>query len=183
MTARRRRPVSKHPSPTFDALPLDVVARGVSLRRVDPVAPLGSRRHPQRLATVDGFPDPTARQRHHRSPQAAAYRATKPWRSLVWESTCGIVVNVVITGAALSGAVRLLPLQMTQQNRLQLLRQDVHQLHQRVSQLRTQFERSMDPLQTQALIKERENYVPPNHIHLQLVPPQTMTGFHDGLAP
>ncbi|MEN9219367.1 MAG: hypothetical protein Q6J68_01050 [Thermostichales cyanobacterium SZTDM-1c_bins_54] len=84
----------------------------------------------------------------------------------------------MVTGAALHGVVRLLPLQLTQQNRLHLLKQDVSQLHQRVRHLRSQFDRSMDPLQTQALIKERENYVPANQIQLQLVPPQTMTGMH-----
>jgi hypothetical protein len=116
----------------------------------------------------------------HSQPTFQSHKRWQRWQSLMWESALGIVVNVLITGAALNGVVRLLPLQLTQHNRLQLLKQDVSQLNRRVSQLRSQFDRTMDPLQTQALIRERENQVPPNHIQLQFVPPQTVTGMHPG---
>ncbi len=88
-----------------------------------------------------------------------------------WEAVCRIGVNVLFTAAALSGLYRLLPVQLAQHHRLQVLEQHIEVLGTRVSRLQDGVDRGMDPLQQEALIKERLNRVPANQIQVRLVDP------------
>ncbi len=90
-----------------------------------------------------------------------------------WEAACRIGVNVLFTAAALSGLYRLLPVQLAQHHRLQVLEQHIEVLGTRVSQLQDGVDRGMDPLQQEALIKERLNRVPANQIQVRLVDPNS----------
>jgi hypothetical protein len=83
-------------------------------------------------------------------------------------------VNLVFTAAALGGLYRLLPVQLAQHHRLQVLEQNLEVLSARVSRLREGVDRGMDPLQQQALIKERLNRVPPDQIQVRLVDPSDL---------
>ena len=87
---------------------------------------------------------------------------------------CHIGVNVLFTAAALSGLYRLLPVQLAQHHRLQVLEQHIEVLSTRISRLQEGVDRGMDPLQREALIKERLNRVPPNQIQVRLVDPSTL---------
>ena len=91
-----------------------------------------------------------------------------------WEVACHIGVNVLFTAAALSGLYRLLPVQLAQHHRLQVLEQHIEVLSTRISRLQEGVDRGMDPLQREALIKERLNRVPPNQIQVRLVDPSTL---------
>jgi len=87
---------------------------------------------------------------------------------------CQIGVNVLFTAAALSGLYRLLPVQLAQHHRLQVLEQHIEVLSTRIARLQEGVDRGMDPLQREALIKERLNRVPPNQIQVRLVDPSTL---------
>ena len=91
-----------------------------------------------------------------------------------WELVCRIGVNLLFTAAALGGLYRLLPVQLAQHHRLQVLEQDLKVLSARVSRLQEEVDRGMDPLQQQALIKERLNRVPPDQLQVRLVDPTTL---------
>ncbi|MGY2780645.1 hypothetical protein ACVW0B_002566 [Thermostichus sp. MS-CIW-23] len=91
----------------------------------------------------------------------------------VWEMACHIGVNVLFTAAALSGLYRLLPVQLAQHHRLQVLERHIEVLSTRISRLQEGVDRGMDPLQQEALIKERLNRVPRNQIQVRLVDPST----------
>ena len=80
------------------------------------------------------------------------------------------LVNLLLTAAAIGGAIRLLPVQLAQYHRLQLLEEQVDNMSDRVARLQDALDRGMDPEQKDALIKERFNKVPPNHLQVRLVP-------------
>ncbi|MEN9222403.1 MAG: hypothetical protein Q6M04_08190 [Thermostichus sp. BF3_bins_97] len=96
-----------------------------------------------------------------------------------WEVACRIGVNVLFTAAALSGLYRLLPVQLAQHHRLQVLEQHIEVLGTRVSRLQDGVDRGMDPLQQEALIKERLNRVPANQIQVRLVDPAAWVASED----
>ncbi|WP_457411547.1 slr1601 family putative cell division protein [Thermostichus sp. OS-CIW-30] len=101
----------------------------------------------------------------------------------VWEMACHIGVNVLFTVAALSGLYRLLPVQLAQHHRLQVLERHIEVLSTRISRLQEGVDRGMDPLQQEALIKERLNRVPPNQIQVRLVDPSTLVADDEKDAP
>ncbi len=89
----------------------------------------------------------------------------------------------MFTAAALGGLYRLLPVQLAQHHRLQVLEQNLEVLSARVSRLREGVDRGMDPLQQQALIKERLNRVPPDQIQVRLVDPSDLVADAEKKAP
>ena len=91
-----------------------------------------------------------------------------------WEVVCRIGVNFLFTAAALGGLYRLLPVQLAQHHRLQVLEHHIEILSTRLSRLQEEVDRGMDPLQQQALIKERLNRVPPDQIQVRLVDPSSL---------
>ncbi|MGQ9837335.1 MAG: slr1601 family putative cell division protein [Cyanobacteriota bacterium] len=114
-------------------------------------------------ATVRAVP---VRSRRSRSAQP-------PQDPQAWEVVCRIGVNVLFTAAAISGLYRLLPVQLAQYHRLQVLEQQIEILGMRVSRLQDGLDRGMDPMQQEALIKERLNKVPANQIQVRLVDPSS----------
>ncbi|MEN9241487.1 MAG: hypothetical protein Q6K55_04260 [Thermostichus sp. DG02_3_bins_51] len=119
---------------------------------------------PRRTPTVRTIPVRSRRSRSSGSPQDPQ----------AWEVVCRIGVNILLTTAAISGLHRLLPVQLAQYHRLQVLEQQIEVLKTRVSRLQEGVDRGMDPLQQEALIKERLNKVPANQIQVRLVPPATL---------
>ncbi|MFS8899766.1 hypothetical protein NW845_00015 [Synechococcus sp. H60.2] len=91
-----------------------------------------------------------------------------------WEVVCRIGVNFLFTAAALGGLYRLLPVQLAQHHRLQVLEHHIEILSTRLSRLQEEVDRGMDPLQQQALIKERLNRVPPDQLQVRLVDPSSL---------
>jgi hypothetical protein len=92
-------------------------------------------------------------------------------------------VNLLFTAAALGGLYRLLPVQLAQHHRLKALEQNLEVLLARISRLREELDRGMDPLQQQALIKERLNRVPPDQIQVRLVDPSALVADTEKEAP
>jgi hypothetical protein len=83
-----------------------------------------------------------------------------------------IVVNLLLTTAAITGLARLIPVQLGQHSRLVVLEKEVTSLEQRVLGLQKIMERGMDPYQQEALMKE-ENRLPPNQIQVHIASPST----------
>ncbi|WP_235277660.1 hypothetical protein [Synechococcus sp. Nb3U1] len=115
-------------------------------------------------ATVRAVPVRTRRSRSSLPPQDPQ----------AWEVACRIGVNLLFATAAISGLYRLLPVQLAQYHRLQVLERQIEALGTRVSRLQEGVDRGMDPLQQEALIKERLNKVPANQIQVRLVDPSSL---------
>ncbi len=77
------------------------------------------------------------------------------------ETTAKFVVNVVISTAALSGFVQLLPYHLSQQTKLREVRSEVKRAEQRVKNLRTDFKRSFDPGQAKSVMQEQSTWIDP----------------------
>ncbi|NJK61882.1 MAG: hypothetical protein HC921_03605, partial [Synechococcaceae cyanobacterium SM2_3_1] len=115
------------------------------------------RSHPQRV---------TARRKVQK-------RLHRHWRFVGMECVAGISVNLILTAAIVNGFARLLPVQIAQHSRLQVLDEQVSHLNTRVLRLQNALDRGMDPLQKEALIKEKFNFVPRNQMQVRLVDPNT----------
>jgi hypothetical protein len=71
------------------------------------------------------------------------------------ETTAKIGVNVVISAAALSALVQLLPYHWSQQDKLREIRTEVKQMEERVNSLQAEFSRNFDPRQTKSIMQEQ----------------------------
>ncbi len=151
---------------TLSAQSNRVRSRGVVAARSTPSTQRRSARGAQPL-------DRHAHPATSRSASRSLRRSRLSQRALALESTVIIGVNLILTVAAISGLARMLPVQLAQHSRLQVLNEQVKLLSTRVSRLQEGLDRGMDPLQYQALIKEKFNYVPPNQIQVRLVDPET----------
>lgn len=106
---------------------------------------------------------------------------TQPQRQLqqrawVLDNLARIGIHLVWTTAALAGICQLLPVQFAQQNRLREIDREVTILSDRVQYLQHQIEQAtFDPLGSQAAIKERFNYLPPNQLQVLMVEPRSST--------
>ncbi|NEP00921.1 MAG: hypothetical protein F6K58_20110 [Symploca sp. SIO2E9] len=85
-----------------------------------------------------------------RKPQKLHY-----YRAVFGETTLRLVVNMVISTAAIAGLVQLLPYQLSQQSKLQEVRREVKRTEARVNNLRNDFSRSFDPRQAQSVMREQ----------------------------
>ena len=77
------------------------------------------------------------------------------------ETTAKLAVNVVLLAVAVSGLGRLLPLQWSQQEKLQEIQTEVNLTEGRVNLLRTDFDRYFDPQQAKNIMSEQSNRVAP----------------------
>jgi hypothetical protein len=89
-------------------------------------------------------------------------------RSTVGETLARLVVNGVISAAAIAGLVQLLPYHLSQQAKLRDLRREVKQSEIRVKSLRNDFSRSFDPGQAKSVMHEQSYRVDPNRRPVEL---------------
>lgn len=90
------------------------------------------------------------RQRHH------------SFRAVAGETTAKLVVNIVLSAAAITGLVQLLPYHLSQQAKLGEVRAEVKRAESRLNNLRTDFSRSFDPGQAKSVMQEQSYRVDPN---------------------
>lgn len=95
------------------------------------------------------------------APKIKSRRRPHPYRAIAVETTAKLAVNVVFLAAAVSGLVRLLPLQWSQQEKLQEIQTEVKLTEGRVNLLRTDFDRYFDPQQAKNIMSEQSNRVAP----------------------
>jgi uncharacterized membrane protein (DUF106 family) len=77
------------------------------------------------------------------------------------QTTAKLAVNVLLSAAALSALVKLLPYYQFQQEKLQEIQTEVKLTQGRVSDLRTDFSRYFDPQQAKNIMQEQSNRVNP----------------------
>lgn len=105
--------------------------------------------HPQQQPTV------TRRRVRRTSPTANR----QPYRAVSGETTAKLFANIVISSAAVSGLVQLLPYQLSQQTKLQDIKKEVSRSEKRVTRLSSTFNRHFDPEQSQVVMQEQSNRV------------------------
>lgn len=77
------------------------------------------------------------------------------------ETTAKLAVNILISAAAVSALMHLLPYTWSQQAKLQEIQTEVKRIEGRVNPLRTNFNRYFDPHQAKILIQEQSYRVDP----------------------
>lgn len=104
-----------------------------------------------------------------RTPQRKSRNCRRSHRSVALQTTAKLTVNVLISAAAVSALVKLLPYYSSQQEKLQEIRSEVNLTERRVSQLRTDFNRYFDPQQAKTIMQEQSNRVGPGQRPVILV--------------
>lgn len=113
-------------------------------------------------------------QRSKRPPRSSG--SSRQWRGVGLESATMIGVNLLLITSAVGGLCKLLPMQMVQYSRLQELDAKVKSLGQQVNEMQAGLDRAMDPLQEEALLKERTGMVHPNEAQVRFIAPTTPPG-------
>jgi hypothetical protein len=78
------------------------------------------------------------------------------------ETTAKISVNVVISVAAASALVQLLPYHWLQQDKLREINTEVKLMEARVNTLNTQFSRNFDPRENKTIMQQQSYRFDPN---------------------
>jgi hypothetical protein len=84
------------------------------------------------------------------------------FRAVAGETSAKLVVNIVLSAAAITGLAQLLPYHLSQQSKLGEVRAEVKRAEERVKNLRTDFKRSFDPGQAKSVMQEQSSRVDPN---------------------
>ncbi len=95
------------------------------------------------------------------------------YRAVAGETTVKLVVNMVLSAAALAALVQLLPYHLSQQAKLREVRAEVKRTETRVNNLRTDFSRSFDSGQAKSVMQEQSHRVDPNQRQVVLQEPGT----------
>ena len=82
------------------------------------------------------------------------------------ETVFKLSINVVLSAAAVSTLTRILPYQLSQQEKLQEIRAEVNVTEGRVNRLRDDFGRHFDPQQTRTIMQEQSNRVDPKQLQV-----------------
>lgn len=82
-------------------------------------------------------------------------------RAIAIEITAKLTVNVVLSIAAVSALVQLLPYHLSRQEKLREIRAEVRQTETRVNHLQTSFSRYFDPQQAKSIMQEESSRIDP----------------------
>ncbi|WP_156820013.1 hypothetical protein [Synechococcus sp. PCC 7336] len=94
-------------------------------------------------------------------------------RTLGWQAGVAVVVNGLWLSATAIALARLVPLWQTQHRNLNALEQAVGVMEERVEALRDKVELGLDPLQSEAAMREHLNYLPDRQMEILLVEPDS----------
>lgn len=97
-----------------------------------------------------------------------------PHRAVAAETTAKLVVNLVLSAAAIAALVQLLPYHLSQQAKLGEIQTEVKGTEKRVNRLRDQFSRYFDPQQTKTVMQEQSHRIDPNQRQVILLDKKTM---------
>ncbi len=95
-------------------------------------------------------------------PQTQRRQRRHSYRAVAGETTARLVVNIVLSAAAIAGLVQLLPYHLSQQAKLREVRAEVKRTETRLNNLRPDFNRSFDPKQANSVMQEQSFLVDPN---------------------
>ena len=95
------------------------------------------------------------------------------FRAVAGETTAKLVVNAVLSSAAVAGLVQLLPYHLSQQSKLREVRMEVERAEERVKNLHADFSRANDPGQMKSVMQEQSSWVDPNQLQINWQEPAT----------
>ena len=122
---------------------------------------------PRSYTSKRSMPKLTPIQSRRRQQQPDSYR------TVAVESTVKLLINGVLSAAAIAALLKLLPYHQSQQTELQEIRAEVKRTQVRVGLLRDDFSRNFDPQQTRTAMKEYSPRVDPKQRRVILLePPQ-----------
>ena len=104
-----------------------------------------------------------------RPPRTVRPQRLHPHREPAAETTAKLVVNVVLSVAAIASLIQLVPFQMSQQAKLQEIQAEVKRTEKRVEPLRSDFSRGFDPQQSQSIMQEESHRVDPHQRQVVLL--------------
>jgi hypothetical protein len=106
-------------------------------------------------------------------PKSKSYRYSNG--AVAMELTAKIVVNTLLSAAALVTLVKLLPYQFSQQTKLHEVNMEVEEAQQRVNQLKENFRRNFDPQQSRKIMQEQSPKVDPQQRRIIFLEPSSQT--------
>jgi len=107
-------------------------------------------------------------------PPRKASRKSRPLRrhsyqGFAAETTAKLVVNVVLSSAAIAALTQLLPYHLSQRAKLQEIRSEVKRTEKRVDRLHSDFSRHFDPQKAKTVMQEQSYRVDPTQRSVFLV--------------
>lgn len=96
-----------------------------------------------------------------RAPQRKSRNHRRPHQLLALQTTAKLTANLLLSALAVSALAKLLPYQLSQQEKLQEIQTEVKVTEGRVNRLRTDFNRYFDPQQAKSIMQEQSNRVAP----------------------
>lgn len=106
------------------------------------------------------------------SPRSSRHPKPHRYRAVAGETTAKLVVNGVLSAAAIAALVQLLPFHLSQRAKLQEIQGEVHRTEKRVTHLRSNLNRYFDPQQSKNLMREQSHRVDPSQRQVIWVPDQ-----------
>jgi hypothetical protein len=107
------------------------------------------------------------RPRHSPRSQPASQEGLKPkHRAIALEASIKLVVNLAVSGLAVTALIHLLPYHKSGETKLQKLETEVQATESRVNRLRETFSQSFDPKQAKNIMQEESNLTDPTHMRV-----------------
>ena len=90
-------------------------------------------------------------------------------RGVAAEITLKLLINVVLCTAAVTAFLKLMPYHISQQGKLQEVRQEVKETQTRVNHLRENFSHNFDPYQAKRVMQDQSPRVEPHKHRIVLM--------------
>ena len=98
-----------------------------------------------------------------------SHRRRYSYRVMALENTAKLAVKILLSAAAVSALVKILPYQLSQQEKLGEIQTEVKLREGRVNRLQTDFSRYFDPQQAKSIMQEQSNRLDPGQRQVVLV--------------
>ena len=95
-------------------------------------------------------------------PRPKRHLRQRAYQVMALETTAKVAVNIVISTAAISALVQLLPYHWLQQDKLREVRTEVKVMEGRVQDLQTEFSRNFDPSEAKNIMQQKSYRFDPN---------------------
>ncbi len=108
-------------------------------------------------------------QRRRVAPRPKRHLRQRSYQVMGLETTVKIGVNVVISAAAVSALIQLLPYHWSQQEKLREIRTEVKLMEERVNKLQAEFSQNFDPRQAKSIMQKQGYRFDPNQLQIVLM--------------
>lgn len=108
------------------------------------------------------------------APRPKRHLRQRSYQVMALETTAKIGVNIVISVAAVTALVKLLPYHWSRQAKLQEINTELRQVEARVNTLKVEFSRNFDPRQAKSIMQEQGYRFDPNQRPIMLIKPKAV---------